>query len=200
LDRLSGRAGSERVSGRAIFLDRDGVLNVRPPEHDYVRSAADFRWLPGAADGAARLGRSGYVLAVVSNQRGVARGLLTWDVLEEIERLIQSELVHRGARIEAFRYCPHDLNEGCSCRKPNPGMILSLADELELDVARSWTIGDSVSDMTAGRAAGTRTMLVGAESAAAMESADLTAPSLLAASELILSRSEARAPRPRDRR
>lgn len=188
----------DRLSGRAIFLDRDGVLNVRPPEHDYVRSAADFRWLPGAADGAARLGRSGYVLTVVSNQRGLARGLLTWDVLEEIEGLIQSELVQRGARIEAFRYCPHDLDDGCSCRKPNPGMILSLTEELNLDIAGSWTIGDSVSDMTAGRAAGTRTMLVAdAGSAAAIASADLSAPSLLAASELILSRSEARASRDR---
>lgn len=169
-----------------------------------MRSAADFHWLPGAADGAARLGRSGYVLTVVSNQRGLARGLLTWDVLEEIEGLIQDELAQRGARIEAFRYCPHDLDEGCSCRKPNPGMILSLAEELGLDIAESWTIGDSASDMTAGRAAGTRTMLVAdPESPAARESgdaADLLAPTLLAASERILSRSEARPWRPRDRR
>ncbi|HZU60914.1 MAG TPA: HAD family hydrolase, partial [Solirubrobacteraceae bacterium] len=183
------------LRGRAIFLDRDGVLNVRPPEHEYVRSAAEFHWLPGAAQGAARLGRAGYLLTVVSNQRGLARGLVTRDVLEEIEVMIQDELRAQGARIEAFRYCPHDLDAGCSCRKPQPGMILALAEELSLDTSASWTIGDSVSDMAAGRAAGTRTELVGDEWSSGIpegSGADLAAPSLLAASELILSQGEAR--------
>jgi D-glycero-D-manno-heptose 1,7-bisphosphate phosphatase len=190
----------DRLSGRAIFLDRDGVLNVRPPEHEYVRSTAEFRWLPGAAEGAARLSQAGYVLTVVSNQRGLARGLLTQDVLEEIEALIQSGLGAQGAHIEAFRYCPHDLDAGCSCRKPNPGMILSLAEELGLEVAGSWTIGDSASDVIAGRAAGTRTMLVGKDALQAEDpaTADLVAPSLLAASELILSHAERSSPQGRD--
>ncbi len=183
----------DRLSGRAIFLDRDGVLNVRPPEHEYVRSAAEFQWLPGAAEGAARLGRAGYVMTVASNQRGVARGLVTWEVLEEIEALIQDGLQPWGARIHAFRYCPHDLDAGCSCRKPAPGMFQALSSELGLDPARSWTIGDSASDVSAGRAAGTRTVLV-ARDADQGGAADLVAPSLLAASELILSREEATQP------
>lgn len=188
----------DRLSDRAIFLDRDGVLNVRPPEHDYVRSVAGFHWLPGAAAGAAQLAAAGYVLTVVSNQRGLARGLVTPQVLAEIETLIQSELEQRGTRIAAFRYCPHDLDAGCWCRKPKPGMILGLARELGLDMLRSWTIGDSVSDVTAGRMAGTRTVLVSADRAAIPREtagiADLVAPSLLAASELILSRSAADQP------
>ena len=186
----------DRLRARAIFLDRDGVLNVRPPEHEYVRSAAEFQWLPGAADGAARLGSAGYVLTVVSNQRGLARGLLTPEVLEEIEGLIQRELRPRGAQIQAFRYCPHDLDAGCACRKPRPGMILGLAEELGLDTSRSWTIGDSPSDVAAGRAAGTRTVLVAQDRPTAGD-ADLMAPSLLEASELILSSSEAESAPPR---
>ncbi len=178
----------------AAFLDRDGVLNARPPEHDYVRSVAGFRWLAGAAEGAARLAQAGYVLAVVSNQRGVARGLVEPQTLTAIEREIQAGLGLLGSRIEAFRYCIHDLDDACDCRKPAPGMLLSLADELGLDLARSWMIGDSESDVRAGHAAGCATALVG--DATQVHTIDpppeLVAPSLLGVSELIVERSAAR--------
>ena len=173
----------------AVFLDRDGVLNVKPPEHEYVTSPQDFVWLPGAADGAARLARAGYVLAIVSNQRGVARGLVSWQTLGAIERLIQDELALREASITEFRYCPHDESACCSCRKPRPGMILELAAELDIDLGSSWLIGDSESDVRAGRAAGCKTALVGG--ALVGVGADLTASSLLDASHLILATSGA---------
>jgi D-glycero-D-manno-heptose 1,7-bisphosphate phosphatase len=178
----------DHVKRPAAFLDRDGVLNVKPREHGYVRSANDFRWLPGAAKGAARLARAGYVLAVVSNQRGVARGLVEPNTLAEIEARIQARLREYGARIEAFRYCAHELGDGCHCRKPAPGMIFSLATELGLDLTRSWTIGDSSSDVAAGHAAGTFSLLVAdaRSEAAAASQPELVAPSLLAGSELIL--------------
>ena len=145
-----------------------------------MRSAADFAWLPDAVEGAVRLARSGYVLAVVSNQRGVARGLVTTSVLAEIEEKIQEELALHGVRIEAFRYCPHDTNARCACRKPKPGMLVDLARELGVDLARSWMIGDSEDDVLAGQAAGCRTALVG--SAASGARPDLEARSLLEAS------------------
>jgi D-glycero-D-manno-heptose 1,7-bisphosphate phosphatase len=115
------------------------------------------------------------VLAVVSNQRGLARGLVSPATLSEIEDQIQAALAPHGARIEAFRYCPHELDAGCDCRKPKPGMLLDLAAALGLDLASSWMIGDSQSDMQAGRAAATRTALI---SGAADSDADVTAPTL----------------------
>jgi len=149
------------VRRRAVFLDRDGTLNERPAEHCYLRSPTQFRWLPGAREGAALLAKAGYVLAVVSNQRGLARGLLDRAALRAIEARVQRGLAAHGCRIEAFRYCPHDLDMGCSCRKPAPGLLLDLAKDLRLDLGRSWMIGDSESDVLAGTAAGCRTILLG---------------------------------------
>ena len=147
---------------RAAFLDRDGTLNVKAAEHEYVTDPGGFRWLPGAIDGAVALARAGFTLAVVSNQRGIARGLVSAATLAAIEAEIQRALGPHGVRIEAFRYCPHELDEDCDCRKPRPGMILELARTLEIDLANSWMIGDSPSDVQAGRAAGTHTALIAA--------------------------------------
>jgi D-glycero-D-manno-heptose 1,7-bisphosphate phosphatase len=169
-----------------VFLDRDGTLNVRPREHEYVTKERDFVWLPRAAEGVARLAQAGFVLTVVSNQRGVARGLVMPSVLREIEERIQDDLAVYGCAIGAFRYCFHDRDDGCQCRKPKPGMIVDLARELDLDLDRSWVIGDAESDVRAGAAAGCRTAFVGdAELALAP---DVVAPSLFAASDLILQR------------
>lgn len=172
------------LSRRAVFLDRDGTLNERPPEHEYVTSEHDFRWLPGAPEALARLARTGFLLAVVSNQRGVARGQVTTAALRAIERRIQTDLEPYGCRIDAFSYCLHDLDAGCACRKPRPGMLLDLAASLDVDLASSWMVGDAASDVEAGRAAGCRTALIGATNAGG--AADLAAPTLEDASRLIV--------------
>jgi D-glycero-D-manno-heptose 1,7-bisphosphate phosphatase len=174
----------------AVFLDRDGTLNVKPPEGDYVRSAEAFKWLPGAAQGAAALSHAGFALFVVSNQRGVARGLVDEATLAAIEVSIQAGLDPLSARVEAFRYCRHDLGDGCDCRKPAPGMILNLSHEHRLNLKRSWMIGDARSDVAAGSAAGCRTALVG-EPGQSFDDAivpDVVTTSLLLASEQIVSR------------
>jgi D-glycero-D-manno-heptose 1,7-bisphosphate phosphatase len=173
------------LSRRAVFLDRDGTLNERPPEHEYVSSEHDFAWLPGAREALARLARTGFVLAVASNQRGVARGLVTVAALHAVERKIQADLEPHGCRIEAFGYCLHDLDAGCACRKPRPGMLHDLAASLDLDLASSWMVGDAGSDVEAGRAAGCRTALVGAANARGA-AADLVAPTLDETSRLIV--------------
>ena len=172
----------------AAFLDRDGVLNVRPRPHEYVRSVQGFHWIDGAAEGAARLARAGYVLAIVSNQRGVARGLVDPSALADIEVEIQAELGVYGAQIEAFRYCVHGSDAGCDCRKPAPGLLLSAARDLDLDLERSWMIGDSDSDVVAGHAAGCASALVRgtASDLPLTEPPELAAASLLAVSALIL--------------
>jgi D-glycero-D-manno-heptose 1,7-bisphosphate phosphatase len=175
---------------QAVFLDRDGTLNARPAEHSYVESPAGFVWLDGAIEGAAALARAGFVLAVVSNQRGVARGLVSWPTLRSIEVEIQTSLRQHGAEIAAFRYCPHDLDEECDCRKPAPGMILDLARTLDIDLARSWMIGDSESDVLAGHSAGCRTALI--DESRQLDPAhphappDIVGPSLRAAAAAIL--------------
>ena len=185
--RPSGSSGTNRV---AIFLDRDGTLNVKPPEGDYVRGRSQFHWLPGAAEGAAALAQAGFALFVVSNQRGVARGLVAEATLAGIEAEIQTALRSRGAQIEAFTYCRHDLDARCDCRKPRPGMILSLAAERGLRLDRSWMIGDSVSDVASGQRAGCRTVLLCEPGHVSDPGTvpDLVSPSLLRASELIVNK------------
>ena len=166
-----------------MFLDRDGTLNVRPHEHQYLTSARDFVWLPKAPKGVAQLARQGFVLTVVSNQRGVARGLVTSSALRAIEQRIQRDLAAHECTIDAFRYCFHDDEDACRCRKPKPGMIVDLALELDLDLGRSWVIGDSESDVRAGVAAGCRTAFVGDPGLSV--DADVLACSLPEASDLI---------------
>lgn len=169
----------------AIFLDRDGTLNVKPPDHEYVRSAEGFVWLPGAREAVARLARGGFLLTVVSNQRGVARGLVSLETLARIEERIQSDLRPHGCAIASFRYCVHGA-DACDCRKPKPGMILELAAVLNLDLGSSWIVGDADSDARAGEAAGCATAVVG--DASAQIRADVQARTLLEASDLILAR------------
>jgi D-glycero-D-manno-heptose 1,7-bisphosphate phosphatase len=169
----------------AIFLDRDGTLNVKASAHEYVTSVGAFVWLPGARDALARLAQAGFVLTVVSNQRGVDRGLVSLETFRGIEERIQNDLRPYGCAITAFRYCIHAADT-CDCRKPKPGMILELAQTLGLDVASSWIVGDAVSDIRAGEAAGCSTALVGDESP--QVTADVRASTLLAATDLILAR------------
>ncbi|MBA2513555.1 MAG: HAD family hydrolase [Solirubrobacterales bacterium] len=172
------------MSRPAILLDRDGTLNVRPAPHQYVTRAEDFVWLPGVPEALARLRREGFVLGVVSNQRGVARGLVDPGVLVAIERRIQEALEPFGTRIDGFRYCPHDLDAHCGCRKPQPGLLHMLEADLDLDLSSSWMVGDTASDIAAGIAAGCRTALVGGH--ASSPAPDLLVPSFNAFVDALL--------------
>jgi D-glycero-D-manno-heptose 1,7-bisphosphate phosphatase len=162
----------------AVFLDRDGVLNRRPAEHEYVTSAAALELLPGVADAVASLRRAGYLPIVVSNQRGVARGSVSETTLREIER----RLLEAGIPIAAFYYCRHDLSAECSCRKPRPGLLLQAAADYALDLGASVMIGDDETDVVAGRSAGCRTIRIGAEGPTV---ADALASDLQGAAEIV---------------
>jgi D-glycero-D-manno-heptose 1,7-bisphosphate phosphatase len=162
---------------RAAFVDRDGTINVRPEAHSYLEHAEAFAWLPQAVEGLACLAAQGYALVVVSNQRGIARGLVSQATLRAIEQRIQGGLAPHGRRIEAFRYCPHEISEACRCRKPAPGLLLDAAHELEIDLAHSWMIGDAESDVLAGIAAGTATARIA--DPREPSAASIVAPSLL---------------------
>jgi D-glycero-D-manno-heptose 1,7-bisphosphate phosphatase len=135
---------------KAVFLDRDGVINKKPEEGNYITSWDDFHILPGVADGIALLNRAGYVVVVVTNQRCVARGLLSVADLEKIHEQMSQTLSRAGAKLDGIYYCPHDYEPPCNCRKPAPGMLLEAAQVHEIDLRSSWMVGDSEIDMRAG--------------------------------------------------
>jgi D-glycero-D-manno-heptose 1,7-bisphosphate phosphatase len=138
-----------------VFLDRDGTLNRPPAVGEYVRDPSELQLLAGAAEAVALLRQAGYVCVVVSNQRGVALGLMTEQQLDAVDARLR-ELVD----VERSFYCTHGLEEGCACRKPGTGLLTRAAAELGLDLTRSWMIGDSEGDCEAGRQAGCRTLKV----------------------------------------
>lgn len=139
-----------------MFLDRDGVINRRAAPHAYIRSWAEFVFLDGVPQAIRRLNRAGYLVIVVTNQRGVARGLLSRPELDELHRRMCASLAERGARIDAVYVCPHE--EGvCDCRKPGIGLLQAAERDHPLDRTRSWMIGDSLSDILAGRRFGVST-------------------------------------------
>ena len=182
---------------RAVFLDRDGVINQRPPEGDYITRWEDFHILPGVAEGIALLNRAGFSVIVVTNQRGVAKGLMTEADLQQMHERMTGELARAGAKIDATFYCPHEIEPRCDCRKPAPGMLLSAARLHGIDLRASWMIGDSDNDVEAGRNAGCKTARVIATDVTSSErariseapiTADITASSLLDAIRQILKR------------
>jgi D-glycero-D-manno-heptose 1,7-bisphosphate phosphatase len=172
-----------RLVKRCVFFDRDGIVNVSPPEGDYVRSWRDFELAPGFPALLRLAGERGYVGVVITNQRGVARGLMTESDLADIHRRLR-ELLRAGHGLELLDilHCPHGRDE-CECRKPKPGMLLEAAHRHALDLAQSWMIGDSERDVEAGRRAGCRTVLVGGDPAAD-SCADFRVPDLDAAERL----------------
>ena len=142
---------------KGVFLDRDGVINRKPPEGDYVTRWEDFQILPGVTEGIAQLNRAGFRVIVVTNQRCIAKGLITVAELELMHERMLHLLAQAGATISAIYYCPHETEPVCQCRKPAPGMLLEAAREHGIDLGASWMIGDSESDIKAGKNAGCKT-------------------------------------------
>jgi D-glycero-D-manno-heptose 1,7-bisphosphate phosphatase len=187
-----------RRTARAVFLDKDGTLVENVP---YNVDPVQIRLVPGAARALRKLSAAGYRIVVVSNQSGVARGLFDVSSLSDVERKLRELLSREGVSLDGFYFCPH-LPDGsvaeyaivCDCRKPAPGMLLRAADDLGVDLRRSWMIGDILDDVEAGRAAGCRTILVRAGSETAVGSptpqTDRVARDLASAAEAILMASE----------
>jgi D-glycero-D-manno-heptose 1,7-bisphosphate phosphatase len=171
---------------RAAFLDRDGVINRKPPEGQYVTRWEEMHFLPGVAEAIAMLGEAGFRVIVVTNQRCVAKGLLTGPELELIHQRMCGELTASGAVIDEVYYCPHEEEPRCSCRKPATGMLLTAARAHQIDLTASWMIGDSDRDIEAGRKAGCRTARILKGDQVASGVADVSAQSLFNAVEKIL--------------
>lgn len=186
--------GMSNATRRAIFLNRDGTLNL---DTGYVHRAADWRWLPGVPEALARFKAAGRLLVVVSNQSGIARGMFGPAELHALERWVDGQLAPLGAAPDAWYHCPHlpEISGPCDCRKPAPGLLLRAARDLGIDLTASWMIGDRTRDARAGLAAGCRAVLLRSgwgerEAAEARESVPEvpTVPDLAAACVYILAR------------
>jgi D-glycero-D-manno-heptose 1,7-bisphosphate phosphatase len=138
----------------AIFLDRDGVIIENLP--DYVRTWEDVRLIPGALEALAWASRSPYKIIIVTNQSAVGRGILTLEQAWEINDRLADRIAQEGGRIDGIYMCPHAPQDHCDCRKPEPGLLLQAASELSIDLSHSVLIGDAISDLLAGQAAGLR--------------------------------------------
>jgi D-glycero-D-manno-heptose 1,7-bisphosphate phosphatase len=149
---------------KAVFLDRDGTLNVNT---GYVGDPENVVLVPFAAEGARMLTDAGFALVVISNQSGIARGYFTAADADAVDVRLKQLLGARGVQLAASYRCPHWPDEerpasiaACDCRKPRPGLLLRAAADLGIDLARSWIIGDRLLDMQAGHAAGCRCVFV----------------------------------------
>lgn len=149
---------------KAVFLDRDGVINR---EVDVLRNLKQLRLLSGVARAIRELNKLGFLIIVVTNQPVIARGWLTEEEVDAIHNVLIKRLVQKGARIDAIYYCPHHPNANlkkyrrrCQCRKPNIGLIKKAVEKFEINVKISFMIGDSTGDILTGKRAGLQTILV----------------------------------------
>lgn len=152
------------MSRPAVFVDRDGTLIE---EAGYLNELSRLHFYPFSVDAIRQLNLAGLSVVVITNQAGIARGIVSEDFVAEAHGHIGERMTVGGAHIDAFYYCPHHpdgtvaaLRTTCDCRKPLPGLLRRAAADLDLDLADSFTVGDRHQDLAAGRAAGTRTVLV----------------------------------------
>ena len=143
---------------RLILLDRDGVINF--DSADYIRNPAEWQPLPGALQAIVRLREAGHQVAVCTNQAGIGRGLFTLQDLQAIHGKMLEELQALGADLDGLAFCPHRPTDDCECRKPKPGMLLAMMDQLTREPAETCFVGDSLKDVEAALSAGCEPILV----------------------------------------
>lgn len=183
----------------AVFLDRDGTINV---DKGYVHRIEDWEWLPGAVEGIRNLNRAGLPVIVLSNQAGVARGYYDVAAINILHARVDAALKNQGSKIDAYYYCPHHpefgSNRNCQCRKPRSGMFFLARDQFNLDLERSYMVGDKMTDVLAAKAAGACPLAVrtgyGQQEFASVALAFPIFDNLLAASEFIATDMSARSP------
>ncbi|WP_028841328.1 D-glycero-alpha-D-manno-heptose-1,7-bisphosphate 7-phosphatase [Thermodesulfobacterium hveragerdense] len=141
----------------AVFLDRDGTINE---EMGYINDPSRVRLLPGVSEGLKLLQDKGFKLIVVTNQSGPARGYFPEDLVFEVNQLIARRLAKKGVKLDDFFVCLHGPNEGCICRKPNPGLVLQALEKYPIELEKSYFIGDKIVDVETGKRLGIKTILV----------------------------------------
>lgn len=148
----------------AIFLDRDGTMNV---DHGYVHEIDNFQFIDGVIDAMKELKQMGYALVMVTNQSGIARGIFSEETFMQLTEWMDWSLADREVDLDGIYFCPHhpesaieEYRQECDCRKPQPGMLLSAQRELNIDMAASYMVGDKIDDIRAGQAAGVGTTVL----------------------------------------
>ena len=172
---------TNELADKVIFLDRDGVLNENL-EGDYVKTVEELKIFPESFEAIKLLKDNGYKTVLITNQRGIALGLMTHEDLATVHRYLQSEMERHGTALDAIFYCPHD-NDECECRKPKIGLFLEAEKIFDVDKAASFMAGDKASDIEAGRRYGVRTISINNLAARA----DFDCGDILAAAKHILS-------------
>lgn len=146
---------------RAVFLDRDGTVNM---EKNHLYKSEYWEWIPGVREAIKGFNELGFAVIVVTNQSGIARGMYNAEDVNRLHSFVDSQLLEFSAHIDGYYFCPHHPdfgeNRNCSCRKPKPGLLIKAGKEHGIDFSRSFTIGDKISDALAGLAAGTGAILV----------------------------------------
>lgn len=149
-----------RSISKAVFLDRDGVINKYPGDKAYVTSRKGFRFLPRVKKALAKLSRSGFKIFVVSNQAGVDKGIFSKTDLDAITGYMLSGIRAAGGRIDAVYYCTHRAEKNCLCRKPKTGMIKTAQKNFKLNLKQSFFVGDTIRDVITAKSAGCKSILV----------------------------------------
>ncbi|MFH1684115.1 MAG: D-glycero-beta-D-manno-heptose 1,7-bisphosphate 7-phosphatase [Candidatus Margulisiibacteriota bacterium] len=149
---------------KAVFLDRDGTI---VEDVGYMNSPDQIKFIPGSIEAIKELNEAGYKVVIITNQAGIARGLITEDMLQTIDKTLHKWILNGGAHLDGMYYCPHHPEHGvypykqaCECRKPHPGLIKKAHRDLKIDLAQSYMVGDKATDIEAGKRAGTKTVFV----------------------------------------
>lgn len=180
---------------KVIFLDRDGVINRRTLPHNYIVSWEEFQVLPKVYEAIRQCNKAGYYVVVVTNQRGIARGICTRTQIDLLHGKMIQDFKNRDATIDKVYICPHNNGE-CDCRKPKPGLLYTAETDLwnerkeRVAKAYSWMIGDSLSDINAGKEYGVKTIWINSMRSAVMVEADYIAKNLYEAVDFLIQNRE----------
>lgn len=143
---------------KTVFLDRDGIINQCAAPHHYISEWKDFVFLPGVEESLRKLKEAGYQIIVVTNQRGIARHMITVEQVNKLHSRMLAYLGYKKAKLDGIYICPHNDGE-CHCRKPDIGLFLQAEQDFDIDKEKSWMVGDSQTDIEAGERYGIRTIL-----------------------------------------
>ena len=146
---------------KVVFLDRDGTISRDSPDH--IKSWDELHFLPNAKQGIKLLNDDGFNIIIITNQSVIARGMVTIEGLDFIHQNMIKELEDYGCKIHKIYYCPHHPDDGCNCRKPNPGLLLKAAQENNIDTSKSYMVGDRMMDVEVGKAVDCKTILISSE-------------------------------------
>ena len=145
---------------KAVFIDRDGVINKQAKAHEYITSWKEFKFFPTLLNAFAKISKTDYKIIIITNQRGIARGKMSVDDLGKIHKKMSEEIIKAGGRIDGIYFCPHDDNS-CNCRKPLPGLLDKAMNEKNLCLQESWVVGNFLSDIELGKSRNCKTIYIG---------------------------------------